>query len=106
MDVVSTFLVAVTLFVYGTGTSWFQERFGLFQDLPAGVKQLINSIINLVVPYVIIYLQPYWKVEFGDSTQVVTSLFVLVAPFFVWMVSQVAHHFDPARFIAGTFVKR
>lgn len=102
MDILSTFLVAVVLFLYGTGTSWLQERFGGFQNLSPSVKQLVNSVINLVLPYIAVFVQPYWKPEFGNPEEVITSLLVLVAPFFVWVVSQLAHHFDPSRLVAGS----
>lgn len=85
------------LSIYGVGTSWIQERFGKFTDLSPSLKQSINSILNLLIPYIVIFIQPYWKVEFGNPTEVVSSLLLLLSPVFVWVVSQIAHHFDPAR---------
>lgn len=49
-DPLQTFLVAIIVLGYGTATSFLQERFGKFNDLSPQVKQVVNSIINLVLP--------------------------------------------------------
>ncbi|MCL4296147.1 MAG: hypothetical protein KJ077_10485 [Anaerolineae bacterium] len=97
LDPTLVFLIGLVTVFYGTGTSFIQERFGKFHDLSPSVKQLVNAVINLVLPYVLVFLQPYWRPEFGEVNAAVTSLFFLVAPVAIWVVSQVAHRFDPHR---------
>lgn len=93
-DVFQTFLVAVVIAGYGSVVSFLQERFGRFQDLTASQKQLINSVLTLVVPYLVAFFQPYWKLEFGDEQQVLSSALLLIAPALVWLTSQLAHAVD------------
>lgn len=95
-DPVLLALVTFVTAVYGTGTSFIQERFGVFNDLPPAIKQLINSILNIVVPYVVVFFSGVWKPEFGSLEEVVTSVFLLLAPILAWVFSQIAHSVDPA----------
>jgi len=89
-------ILAIITFAYGAGTSYLQERFGGYDKLPPNIKQLINSIINLVIPYLAVFFQPYWRLEFGDLSQALTSLLLLVAPIAVWLFSQFGHQVDKA----------
>ena len=96
MEELQTFLVAVTVFLYGTGMSWVQERLPKWDSLPANVKQLINSVITFVLPGVVTIVSPYWEPEFGSIEGVFTSLMTLIiVPLGAWLVSQFAHYFDP-----------
>lgn len=90
MDPLQLFVLAL----YGTFVSFVQERFGAFQDLSPRVKQLINSLLTFAVPAIVNFVIPIWRLEFGDSSEVVNSALLLVAPVFVWLVSQVAHAVD------------
>lgn len=90
-------LIAFITTVYGTAVSFIQERFGVYETLPANIKQLINAILNIVVPYVVVFVSGVWKPEFGNLEEVVTSVFLLLAPVLAWVVSQVAHSLDPSK---------
>lgn len=98
MDPLSLFILAL----YGTFVSFVQERFGAFQELPANVKQLINSILAFVIPLVVNFITPIWKPEFGDASEVVNAALLLAAPVVVWLVSQVAHGVDKKLIGAST----
>lgn len=93
-DALQSFLVAVIITGYGSAVSFLEERFGKFQDLSPTAKQAINSLLTLVLPYVLVFVQPYWRLEFGNPNEVITSAFLLVAPALVWLASQVAHAAD------------
>lgn len=90
-------LIGLVTVFYGTGTSFLQERYGKFHDLSPSVKQFANAVLNLILPYILVFIQPYWRPDFGDLTAAVTSVFFLVVPVAVWVVSQVAHRLDPHR---------
>ena len=87
-------LLAIVGFFYAAGTSYIQERFGKFQDLSPTKKQLVNSVLNFIVPAVAVFVQPYWKADFGSLDGALQSLFVLLVPVVVWLFSQVAHQID------------
>lgn len=95
LDPMMMFLIGLVTVFYGTGTSFLQERFGKFHDLPPTVKQLANAVLNLILPYILVFVQPYWRPDFGELTAAVTSAFFLVVPVAVWVVSQIAHRLDP-----------
>jgi len=90
MDPVSLFVLAL----YGSFVSFIEERFGSFQNLPANIKQLINSILAFVVPAIVNYLVPVWRPEFGEASEVAWAVSLLAAPVVVWLVSQLAHAID------------
>lgn len=87
-------VLAIVTFGYGAATSYLQERFGRYDLLTPAAKQLINAVINLVLPYIAVFVQPYWRIEFGDLNQALNSLLLLVAPLLVWFFSQLAHQVD------------
>lgn len=84
----------VVVVVYGAGASFIQERFGAYQNLSPTLKQVLNTFWTAVLPYIIIMVQPYWKADWGSSEDAMTSLFMLLVPVAMWLVSQVAHAVD------------
>jgi len=92
MEPIPAFLIAL----YGTLISFIEERFGSFQSLPPNLKQLINSILTIVIPYIVLFFSPVWKLEFGDPAQFWNSILMLISPFIIWLVSQLAHFGDKA----------
>ncbi len=87
-------VLAIVTAVYGMGTSYLQERFGSFQSLSPQIKQLLNALINLAIPYAAVAVQPYWRPDFGDLNAALQSLLLLFAPVLVWLFSQVGHQID------------
>jgi hypothetical protein len=80
---------------WGFAVSWIEERFGAFQILPPKQKQLVNSILNLIVPGITIWLvNPWWQKDFGDSVEFTNGILILLAPVMVWLTSQFAHYAD------------
>lgn len=94
-DIIQMFVVAVAGTVWGVAGSWIQERLAAFQALPPQWKQFTNSVITLVLPYLVTLISPYWRPEFGDSSEVTRSILILTVPLFVWLASQVGHALDP-----------
>ena len=92
MEPIPTFLIAL----YGTIISFLEERFGSFQSLPPNLKQLINSILTIIIPYIVLFFSPYWKLEFGNPDLFWQSILTLLSPFIIWLVSQLAHYGDKA----------
>ncbi len=90
-------LLTLVIILYGSAVSWIQERFGSFQDLPARTKQLINAFLGFLVPAIVTGLLAFvneWPVGLGTPEEFVTFVLLLLAPFAVWLVTQVAHQFD------------
>ena len=80
--------------VVGILIAYVQERFGVYQDLSAGVKQIVNGILALVLPILVAWSAGWWQPSFGDATGVWTQVAYLLVPAVVWIVTQVAHQFD------------
>lgn len=95
-DALLTFLVAVITTGYGTAVSWAEERFGKFHDLSPSMKQFVNAALTLILPYIVVFVQPYWRLEFGNLEEVITSIVWLIVPALIWLVSQAAHAVDPS----------
>lgn len=106
VNAVSVFLAAVIVLGYGTSASFLQERFGNFQSLSPEVKKVVNVLLTVGIPYLVQFVSPYWRPSFGEPEAVLQELAVLLIPILIWAVSQVAHHFDPVRFEAGSLRKK
>lgn len=77
---------------WGVFISLLQERFGKFQDLAPRTKQVVNAITAFVVPAIAIWwVNPWWQTNWGDSEEFTAALITLVAPAFVWALSQLTH---------------
>lgn len=91
-------ITIVWLAILGIAISFIQERFGKFEELPAKYKQLINSIITLIVPVLVATVAGWWRPEFGDSAGFFTALLQFTAPVVIWLVtwlsSQLGHFLD------------
>lgn len=87
-------IVGMVMFLYAAATSYLQERFGSYDKLKPNVKKIINLVINLVIPAIVAFVQPYWKAEFGSAEEFFTSLLLMLSPFVVWLFSQLAHQID------------
>lgn len=90
MNIEQVFVLAV----YGVTVSWIQERFGKFQDLDSRTKQLVNGILTVIIPLIVVYLQPYWRPEYGNINETVNSFVLLIVPAIIWLASQLGHYLD------------
>jgi len=90
-----TAMQVLILAIWGMAVSFIEERIGKFADIgSAGLKQVINATFAWGLPAVLTWVGGWWKPEFGDAQQVVTSLFYLFVPVVAWLVSQIAHYAD------------
>jgi len=87
-------LLIFVIAVYGLAVAFVQERVGKFEDLSPTQKQSINAFLAFVVPLVVNYVVPFWRPELGEPNAFFTALGLLLAPVFIWLVSQVGHQFD------------
>ena len=55
---------------------------------------MFNAVLAFVVPAIVAYLSPYWRVEFGNANEVVTYFIYLIVPAIAWIASQVGHYVD------------
>lgn len=102
MDVLSLFILAV----WGMLVALLQERFGAFQNLTPRVKGLFNAAFAYVVPAVVIWVQPYWKLEFGDVNEVVLAALYILAPVVAWAVGQLFHLVDKNLTYGAKYLKQ
>lgn len=91
-------LLTLVIILYGSAVSWVQERFGKFQDLSPRAKQAVNAALGFFVPAIVTLLLGVVKVwpttDLGTPEEFVTFVLLLLAPFAVWLVTQVAHWVD------------
>ena len=90
-----TSLLAIMSGTFGWFVSWSEQRFGNFEGLKPGWKQTINGVLSLVISIPVVWLSPYWSPSFGNLEEVLYAAAHLVIPMFVWLITQVAHYFDP-----------
>ena len=87
-------LQMLILGLYGVIISWVEERVGKFQDLSPRAKQLTNALLTYIVPALVLWLQGFWRPEFGDVTEFANSVVMLLIPAAVWFGSQAGHYID------------
>ena len=90
MEVLQVFVFAIV----GILIAYLQERFGTFQELKPGTKQIVNGVLALVLPGVVAWSAGWWVPAFGDATEVWTQVAYLIVPAVVWVVTQLAHQVD------------
>lgn len=90
METLQVFVFAIV----GIAIAYLQERFGVYQDLKPGTKQIVNGALALVLPGVVAWSAGWWVPAFGDATEVFTQLAYLLVPVVVWVITQLAHQVD------------
>jgi len=90
METLQVFVFAIV----GIAIAYLQERFGVYQDLKPGTKQIVNGVLALVLPGLVAWTAGWWNPSFGDANEVFTQVAYLIVPVLVWVVTQVAHQID------------
>lgn len=80
--------------LWGWIVSWMEERFGAFENLSPRWKQLVNSVLSLVVPLAAGLLAPHWRDSFGDLGGFTNEFLLVLALPAAWLASQLWHYAD------------
>jgi hypothetical protein len=92
-------ILQLLVVLYAFAVSWITERFGSFQNLSPSVKQLVIALAGFAVPLVttvVTALLGAWPDTVGTPDALTQALFILGAPFVVWLFTQLAHYADLA----------
>lgn len=90
MEVLQVFVFAVV----GVAIAYLQSRFGAFENLKPGQKQISNGVLALVLPGLVAWSAGWWSPSFGDANEVLTQVAYLIVPVVVWVITQVSHQID------------
>jgi hypothetical protein len=75
--------------------SLIEERYGKFQDLTAGQKQLINAVLTFFLPVAVTFAGSYIDPKYANvDQQAIVYLLLVLAPVLCYAASQLAHGID------------
>lgn len=86
--------IGLICIAFGVGSSILLKRIDLLQKFGRGVRISANGLVNLIAPFLVIFLTPLWNENMGDIDEVSKFMAALLVSLVTFTASQYAHEKD------------